>query len=68
MYGAGIGLFDQTQKHDMDVPKYIEEDTSREHVKNTEDALNHSDVDPNLAVEEKEGWHGYEHLKQCEPG
>lgn len=58
MYGARLGLFDQTQSLDMNTPRYLVEDTSREDIKDTEDALTHSDVDPHLAVEEREGWHG----------
>lgn len=58
MFGAGVGVFDQTQVNGDEYPKYLVEDTSREHIGDTEAALNHDDVDPNLAVEEREGWHG----------
>lgn len=58
MYGTKVDVCDQTQSDDDEVPKYLVEDGSREDINDAEDALNHQDADPNLAIEEKEGWHG----------
>lgn len=58
MYGAKIGLFDQTKPHDPDDPfgEYQEQDSDHSEQSSSASAKENADLD--LAVEEKEGWHG----------
>jgi hypothetical protein len=58
MNGAKVGVLDQTRSGDIELPDAMQYPQETEFPDTLSAAAKVPEVDPTLAVEEKEGWHG----------